>query len=254
VADKVLEEPLPPAQREAAERRRWGEDQTGTVGLRDFDQGIVETLGAFVQDQRYWLTVDGVDAPPGRPGVLVTFSWPEDEYKSYVVPMVLIRRDDIAQAMERWHPSKQTYVTPPREALKVKLPTDDTVFSGREGHDRMEVGFQATPFDISYTISAVAHYRGAIGQRGQVQLVFHEILKTYGHYGKVEVHDSLGDPRYYNTFMQGTSVLDEHSEIADRIIGLALSLRVEAELDLFSPAVHRTVTQPPTLTVSLKEL
>jgi len=244
MAEPVLESPISEQEREAFLRRVRGQDQVGTVGLRDFDQGLVETMGAFIEDQRYWLNIDGVDPPPGRPGVLVTFSFPESEFKSYVVPLVLIRRDDISPAMERWHPGTRTYQTPPRDALPVKLPEDDTIFSGMEGHDRREIGHQAMPFDISYTISCIAHYRGAIGQRGQVQAVFHHVLKIYGPYAAVTLYDSLGDPRQYHTFTEGTSVLDEHSEIADRIIGLAISMRVEAELDLYEPVTVRTVTQP----------
>jgi hypothetical protein len=244
--------PYSDAETQAYLRRTRGEDQVGTVSIRDFDQGIIETMGAFVEDQRYWLSIPGIDPPPGRPGVLVTFSYPETEFKSFVVPLVLIRRDDISPAMERWHPGTEAYRTPPATALPVKLPDDDTVHANKEGHDRREVGVQAMPFDISYTISVLAHYRGAPGQRGQVQAIFHHVLKTYGPYSTVLLYDSLGDPREYHTFTESTSVLDEHSEIADRIIGLAISLRVEAELDLYEPSTFKTVTQP--LTINLRQL
>jgi len=244
--------PYSDGEKDAFLRRQQGADQVGRVTIRDFDQGIVETMGSFVEDQRYWLSIPGIDPPPGRPGVLVTFSFPESEFKSYVVPLVLIRRDDISPAMERWHPGTETYRTPPADALPVELPEDGTINAGKRGHDRREVGAQAMPFDISYTISVLAHYRGAPGQRGQVHAIFHHVLKTYGPYSTVLLYDSLGDPREYHTFTESTSVLDEHSEIADRIIGLAISLRVEAELDLYEPSQFKTVTQP--LTINLRQL
>jgi hypothetical protein len=252
VGDPKITPPFSEGEREAFLRRQRGHDQQGTVGIRDFDQGLIETMGAFVEDQRYWLTIPGIDPPPGRPGVLVTFSFPEAEFKSYVLPLVLIRRDDISPAMERWHPGCVTYRTPPADALPVKLPDDGTINANKAGHDRREMAYQATPFDITYTISCLAHYRGAPGQRGQVQSVFHHVLRTYGPYSTVLLHDSLGDPREYHTFTESTSVLDEHSEIADRIIGLAVSLRVEAELDLYEPGTFKTVTQP--LTINLRQL
>lgn len=246
------EDPSTPAARAAYARRERGEDQPGIVTLRDFDQGVVETLGAHIIDQRYWLVMPNVEAPPGKPGVLVTFSFPESEFKSYVLPVIMIRRDDIAPANERWHSYHETYATPAKTSQRVKLPTDNTVHSGKAGYDRREIGLQAVPFDITYTISILSHYRGALGQRAQVQNVLHHVLRTYAPYSRVIVKDSLGDLRLYFAFMEGTSVLDDHPEISERVIGFGVTLRVEAELDLFDPQVVRTVTKP--LTLTLKQL
>lgn len=244
------EDPRGPAAIEAYESRERGEDQPGIVTLRDFDQGVVETLGAHVEDQRYWLSLPGVDPPPGKPGILVTFSFPEAEFKSYVIPLILIRRDDISPANERWHSYHQAYRTPAKTARKVKFPIDNTHYSGREGFDQKEIGLQPIPFDITYTISILSHYRGALGQRGQVQAILHHVLKTYPPFTRVILKDSLGDLRHYFAFMEGTSVLDDHPEISERVIGFGVTLRVEAELDLFDPQVVRTVTKPLTLNLS----
>jgi len=182
----------------------------------------------------------------------VMFSYPEAEFKSYVVPLVMIRRDDLSPANERWHSYHQSYATPPSTAKKVQLPTDDSVYSGKTGYDQREVGLQPIPFDITYTISILSHYRGALGQRGQVQSVLHHVLRTYPPFTRVILKDSIGDLRHYHAFMEGTSVLDDHPEIAERIIGFGVTLRVEAELDLFDPQVAQTVTKP--LTINLHKL
>jgi len=239
-------DPAPPAEQDARLRRHYGNENPGLVSLRDFDQGLVETLGAFIEDQRYWLTIPGVDPPPNKPGVLVTFSFPEAEFKAYVVPLVLIRRDDISPAMERWHSYNQTYKAAPQGANPITV-------DGRQGYDRVEVGYQSIPFDISYTISVLSHYRGALGQRGQVQAILHHVLRTYPPFGELTLLDSIGDPRAYNTFTEGTSVLDDHPEIAERVIGFGVTVRVEAELDLHEPAEGRTAVNR-VLTLNLKEL
>jgi hypothetical protein len=222
---------------------------------------MVETLGACVypdlsvpDNQRYWLKLDGIDPPPGKPGVLVTFSFPEAEFKSYVVPLVLFRRDDISPANERWHSvGHEGYRAPAPDANKVIVPnTAPASVAGKTGYDRVEVGLAPIPFDITYTISIFCHYRGAIGQRGQVNSILGHVLRIFPPYGKVYVKDDIGDYRGYYTFTESTSVLDEHPEVAERIIGFGVTVRVEAELDLSEPTIHRTVTQP--LTVNLKQL
>ncbi len=77
---------MPTPEEEAFARRVAGQDRTGTVGIRDFDQGVVETMGATVQDGKYYLPVAGVDGPPGWPGVPVVFAFPEDVAQVSAVP------------------------------------------------------------------------------------------------------------------------------------------------------------------------
>ena len=203
-------------------------------------------------NQRYWLNIPGVDPAPGKPGIVVTFSFPEAEFKSMVLPLILIRRDDISPANERWQSRLITYRTPAKGANPVQLPTNDTALSGLRGFDTMEQGFQAIPYDITYTISILSHYRGAIGQRGAVQTIFEYILTLFSPYSVVTVIDDEGDPRGYHAFMEATSVLDEHPTVGERIIGFGVTLRVEAELDHTTVEIVRTVTQP--LTLNLKKL
>ena len=233
-----------------------GLERQGSVTIRDFDQGVVETLGAEIlpelpipDNQRYWLKLNGVDPPPWKPGVLVTFSFPESEFKSYVVPLVLIRRDDISPAMERWASVGHiAYRAPAKSANLVQLPpTLPANLANAEGYDKIEERQVAMPYDISYTISIMAHYRGALGNRGMVNQIMQHVLRRFPPYGRVFVRDDLGDIREYEAFMEGTSVLDEHPEVAERIIGFGVTIRVEAALDLSEPRTVKTVTQPLTL-------
>lgn len=252
---------LSDVERQRLNARRFGAERQGRVTIRDFDQGMVETLGACIleelpppDNQRYWLNLEGIDPPPGRPGILVTFSFPEVEFKSYVVPLVLFRRDDISPANERWHSiGHEAYRAAAPGASRVVLPnTLPEPLAGAEGVDRVEVGLAPLPFDLTYTISILCHYRGALGQRGQVNRILSHVLRIFPPYGRVTVRDSLGDLRDYHTFTEATSVLDEHPEVAERIIGFGVTIRVEAALDLSEPTIYRTVTQP--LTLNLKQL
>jgi hypothetical protein len=239
-----------PAEIEAARRRYAGLEQNGQVWIRDFDEGIVRTLGAVIEDQRYWLKLElvGVDPPPGKPGVLVTFSFPESEFRAMMLPMILVRREDITDALQRWHTDQRLqYRTATQEARRVVVSSSSPVYDGLTGVDQVEQAQQAWPKDITYTLSVLARYRGATGQRGQVQAILKHVLRVYQPYGVVYVTDSLGDPRVYDAFQEGIAARDSIESFGERVIGFDVTVRVEGELDLAVPRTYRTVTQPPTL-------
>jgi hypothetical protein len=100
-----------------------GNSRTGVVNLRSFDEGVVLTLGgSLVTDPLnmtgyYLKDVTGIDdlfpttgnptsveGPSGWQGVPVVFAMPEDKNAKFKLPMVLIRRDSVEPAMNRWHP------------------------------------------------------------------------------------------------------------------------------------------------------
>jgi hypothetical protein len=224
---------------------------------------VVETLGAKIYEEtsdgvwverdkllssqserksNYFLVVEGIDPPPGLPAIPVTFSNPEDIFEKFKVPVVLVRRDDITPAMNRWHPGMGQYRTP----AKYSKPYVVTRRSGQQvtGFDLYEQQDQAIPFDFTYTIEVQARHRGNI--RNQVNLIFIDVLKRYPPYGRVLLTDSIGDQRSYEAFMEGTSTLDEVQDVARRKLSLSISLRVEGELDLSNPEVRRAVSADPT--------
>ncbi len=73
------------------------------------------------------------------------------------------------------------------------------------------------------------------------------VLRIYQPYSRVLVTDSVGDCRDYAAFMESISHLDEVPEVTDRVLGFAVTLRVEAELDLNDPRVHKAVLGPLTV-------
>ena len=239
----------------AIRARQSGGLRTGTVGLRDFDKGVVETLQAVVINNEtgqpnYWLTtLSGVAlkdmpdplAPPGMPGIPVTFAFPEDIYEHWRKPGVVVSRDDLSPAMQRYHPGAMQYNAPSKNARPV------TVTGIGTGYSQMETLTQATPVDLTYTINIIT-----VGQRNVAGLLLDHVLRIYPPYGAVYVTDSLGDQRTYSAWMDGVSMLDELADVSERTIGFAVALRVEAEFDLTDPEIRSTVTGRPKLNMQRK--
>jgi hypothetical protein len=250
---------------DALRERHEGRARTGFVDLRSFDEGVAETLGAKIDEKEgdYFLNLEptdtvGFDPPktspfhrgnvqprPGLPGIPITFFFPEDVFKKYSIPLIWIRRESVDPAMQRWHPGMLQYRTTGRGAIPVQYKRTQTS-SEIAGFDRVEQVDQAAPFDLIYTINVVARTRtGAPNTQGANRLLRH-VLGVYPPYCEVRLKDSIGDFRTYEAFMEGVSPLDDVAEIADRVIGFAVSLRIEGELDLVDPVVRKTVTQQVT--------
>lgn len=241
--------------------RTRGTALPGTVGLRNFDEGVVLTLGAELSEefQNYYIPTSRVAPllpPPELPGIPVTFSHPEDLFERYRIPAIIVRRDDIAPASQRWHPSMHVARVPMEGANSIEVrrgdPLNPTVYSG---FDKYVAQPQAFPFDITYTLSLVARHRGhgpaesrekraptAGGSPiSQVNTLLDYALKIYNPFSHVVVIDSMGDYRPYFSFVDAVSQIDEVPEVTERVLGFALTLRVEAELDLNDPVVQRAV-------------
>lgn len=251
--------------------REAGTAPSGIVGLRNFDAGVVETLGGVVHDvdtgkgphSNYYLVPSRtfpVEPAPGLPGIPVTFSHPEDVYARYRQPVVVVRRDDISPAMNRWHPGHKSWKAPAQGANPVVVVLDPGTFGEvrLNGFDRYETKDTGVPFDITYAIQIYARHRGkgplpkkgkptgftgaAGSPRNQVNAILDYVLRRYPPFGQVLVEDSLGDIRKYSTFMEAISHLDEVPGVAERVLGFAVTVRVEAELDLSDPEVQRAAT------------
>lgn len=235
------------------ERRAQGQSRTGIVSLYNFDRGVITTLKAQLIDDNYFLTnVLPVEAPTGLPGIPIVFAFPEDLFERYKLPVVVIRRDDISPAMNRWHPGMDQYRTPAKTAkLRTAVIGNPGVERQVSDFDRYESLAQAVPFDITYTISILARHRGygpgvqtptGLGSpRNQVNRLLDYVLRIYQPFSQVRVEDSLGDTRGYEAFMEAVSHLDEMSEVGDRVLGFAVTLRVEAEMDVNEPLEATTV-------------
>jgi hypothetical protein len=216
--------------------RQAGGARTGIVTLRDFDRGVVETLLAEVVGNNYFVQIPGVLPAPGQPGIPVTFGYPEDVLERWKLPAIVISRDDIAPAMQRWHPGMLQYGAPAYGAREV---TRDA----RTGFTGSETLAQATPLDISYTLNLMTTSRGAPGSSMSAGVMLDYVLRIYPPYCAVYVQDSLGDQRTYSAYNESMGMMDDVVDISDRTIAFAVTLRVEAEYDLADPELHSTVTE-----------
>ena len=238
--------------------------RTGGVSLRNFDEGVVKTLGAkvFYGDStepptaaeldactdeelerlqpNYFVpdgVIPGVPPPAGYPGIPVTWSNPEEQFEKYKVPLFWIERQDVTPAMNRWHPGLLQYRTSGLGALPVGDEADGN-------YDRYEQIQQAVPFDITYSLNIES--RSGIKTRGRAVAMFMYALKVFPPYCYVALLDSLNDVRTYDAFMESTNPLGEVQDVTERRIGHVMTIRVEAELDLNDAETFAAVTDNPT--------
>ena len=108
-----------------------------------------------------------------------------------------------------------------------------------DGYDKYEDQPGAWPYDIPYTVTLEANGKRA---RTNAQVMLKHAMKRYGPHAVLEVDDSLDILRRFEVFGEGPSDLSSASDIRDRTIIYALSLRVAGYLDLEDPMVHRAVT------------
>jgi len=251
---------MPLAAQAAFDRRQLGRDRTGMVDLRSFDEGMVLAIGGRIANPagtffeigdkaaegNYYFNLPNVSPPPGLPGIPITFAYPEDIFEKYYIPAVIVRRDDVVADMARWHPGAQQYKTTGIGAipLALDLPNGTRV----RGFSSKEYLEQAEPVDLLYTVSILAKHRQGIGARSEVNAVFKHVLRIFQAYGQIPVIDSIGDLRTYEAFREGVSMLDDLSEVSARMVGFAVTVRVEAELDLADPVEVGAQTNQPAVT------
>lgn len=227
---------------------RNGHAVNGQVFVRNFDDGMIFTMGAKVVSlsptfKARFLMLPNVLPPPGLPGIPVVFAFPEDYFAKYKVPIVIVRRDSQDPAMERFQQgAEQFVVSAPGSAL---LPG----FDGRTGPTRIVRRPCAIPHDFMYSITVSARHRGAEGTKGQVNALMQYIYSVYPPRSAVIVKDSLGMYRSYDTITESVSSADELLDVADRSAGYIFSIRVQGELDLESDTEQNLIRQVPQLTV-----
>lgn len=209
----------------AYKERAEGRAPTGIVTVRDFDQGVVETLGAKIIGDHYLLQLEGFDYPPGIPGVVVTYIVSEELFQSYVLPVITVSRDDLSPAMHRWHPGSVQYRAPARGSLLRAV-------GERANFGHWEEMPQAVPFDFTYTINILTRSRSS---RSSANRLLDYVLRVFPPYCRLLVTDSVGDVRSYEAQMTGTTPLDEVAEVSERTIGFAVTIEVQGELDLNEP-------------------
>lgn len=217
--------------------------RTGEVFLRNYDEGVIKTLGATLSQTgggmgmgTYVLNVPGICAQDGTSNVPIVFGTPDQAGKVKVLPAIYIDGGDAIPAMQRWHSVGQ-------KEYRVWV-TDGPIVTGLgpggeivSGYTAVESKVQDMPFDITYTITIEAKFQN------EANLILRNILRVFPPYSKLDVVDSLGDVRTYTTQLDGAvSRLTNVSDAADRTKGFTIGLLVEGELTLSDPTQAKTVT------------
>lgn len=207
---------------------------TGTVFVRNFDEGVFKALGAVERtspqplvgrDRKgYW--IDEVFTAPTE--VPVIFNNPEQIYEHKIYPSYLVRRNDISPALARWHSVKSfEYVAGVSGFEEI---------DGVSGYSAVEIKPQAWPYDLFYTIACYGRY-----EHESVPMM-RRILKTFPPYSKVFILDSLGESRSYTVFNEsGVQDISDFLDIADRVKAYSIDIRIECELDTSDPTIIPTL-------------
>lgn len=218
-------------------------EPTGDVWISDFDLGVIRTIGAQKIDDDWWVHVDGISPPPypydyrdedlrGKPMPDIPVIWgaPDDRFQSYVLPCIVIRRDSVDPASERW----------PSVHLKYRAGIGDPVSTtwGRleveGGYEEYEEQYGSYPYNLMYMISTLT--AGGAAESNAQRMIKH-VMRAFPPQGftRVPVIDTLGDERTYDATAEGPTDLKDSLDIVDRQGGFALNLTVYGELDLNDP-------------------
>lgn len=211
--------------------------RTGQVFIEDFDIGLAETIGCELvpieldgeEAEVYALRVPGVTGPDEYSGLIpVYMGEPEDTFSESLLPQIVISRGSIQPAMSRWFGGGHEYMVPAHGSKEV------TSSGGLKGPSRVEIKAWTRPFDISYDV----HIRARL--RAQADRILRDVGRHLWSYGQIRLRDSEGDERGYYAFVDSYENLAEISDIADRLHGHTIPVRVEGELDFLEPFVAPT--------------
>lgn len=211
--------------------------KTGLVFVRNFDQGVVETLGGYLDydagagQRNYFIDISAAD--PMK--VPIIFNKPNQVYENKIYPCILITRGNATPDLVRWHSvGAMQYRIPNGNPESMTLDNGQVV----SGYDAYEMLVQAFPYNLPYTISMMAR------TEHEVMPILKKVLSVYKPVSKILIKDSLSAVRSYSVFVEnGWTDISELIDIADRMKGYAVDIRVEGELDLSDPEINVSTRQ-----------
>jgi hypothetical protein len=223
--------------------------RTGQVQVEDFDIGVATTIGSELINvehdgeliQVYAVRIEGVTGPDEYQGLIpVIMSDSEDAFQAQLLPQIVVSRGAITPQMNRWFPGGREYQIPAPGSPQVPVPGTNRTMS-----KRVEKKWWTLPFEISYDL----HLRARL--RWQANKMFKHVGRFFWAYGQVFLKDSENEERGYYAFVESIDSLNEIADIADRLQGHTISMRVEGELDFAEPFILPT-QQKLTLGVEMK--
>jgi len=238
-------------------------ERLGDVFLRNFDEGIYRSLQYVLHSNRAYVPlskVRGVDPPlfdethkikdevgKPMPGIPIIMANPDDAVQRYNVPCFRITREDPSPALERWMSLNLKYRAPADGATEITVQIGGETITG---YDKYEQQAGAWPYDIPYTVTCEG---AGIQARTNAHIMLMHLMRAFHPHAVLTINDLAGEERKYEIFVEGPSELSQVSDIRDRTIIHAMSLRVSAELDLSDPKIVQAVTSPANVRTHQKE-
>ena len=221
---------------------RWV--RTGFVFVRDFDLGMARSIIGSKEQTAYKSDSDRfyVDfpqfptSPQNEQRATIIFKTPEPTLQWNVFPRIMISRDAVTPALQRWHPISREYMIEAATSQEISIPGPTPDAPPRVGPSQRESKIQAWPFDITYTIECWHRF-----DNWALAMVF-RVMKSFPPYGMMKLRDSLNEERSYDAFGEtGPTQLTEVLSMTDRGAGYSWTVRVTGELDLDDPVTLETV-------------
>ncbi|CAB4203557.1 hypothetical protein UFOVP1382_169 [uncultured Caudovirales phage] len=224
---------------------------TGTVFLREFDEGVIRTFGGVLQDvvvdggerSEYVVAIAGVVGPPEYHGKLpIYFVVGKSVFRPKRLPALIIRRSDFEVAFQNGGQSwgiESSVASPGAPTASVMLPNGTTV----TGPTRKTVKPPAAPYNLGYEITV--RCRGPSAMNDAVLALRHLLGVAEPPGCTIKVIDSAGEERGYDGITQSIADISEVADALARDAGWTLAITVHGELDLIGPFEQRTVTSLP---------
>ena len=205
--------------------------KTGEVWLRDFDSGVVLQLQPTLINNNYFVVFSSGLSGSSSPNVPVIFNQPEQVYEIRSYPFIHVKREAFTPALERWHSyGQQDHIA--------GVPGTENIVDGEIFYDQVEIKPQAWPYDIEYVISVYSRFEY------EAQTLLRHVMRRFQPRGYITVQDSVSEDRFY-TYFSDPAVADigEIVDVAQRLRGYSVSVKVEGEIDLVDPVIRDTVQQ-----------
>lgn len=205
--------------------------KTGEVWVADFDLAMIKGLGGLpdasdADNPCYAVNIPGASSTK----VPIYFNQPEQIYKNRKAPSIIIMRDDLSPALNRWMGVGQL-------EYRAGVSGTEILINGVSGYTQFVSKPQAMPYDFIYTIVCFDRYERT------VQPILKQVLKSFPPIGKLYVTDSLGLLRSYEAKSEGP--IPNTKELVDavnRFVSYTVTVRVEGEIDLTTPTETSGVT------------
>jgi hypothetical protein len=221
-----------------------GEKLYGSVFVRNFDQGVMDQLGAKkikVERDNELVSSYILDLPEMNNlgpkefnyKIPIVF-WPaEGVYEFYFLPSIYIKPGDYSIDLARWEPGGTAYRYPADNARFLDVYNKEGLI--KQGYDYYEQRVKSIPVNIYYDIEIRAR------KRWQKILLLSYVLKQFID-REFYLVDSIGNNRSYYMNIESVSGADEFADIGDRTLTHIVSIMINGELDLHDAFTNRAMT------------